>query len=166
MSVPKVRQEAFLSAYLPSWTALNLLAGDVNLYLENSYIGKTRLDPIAAPDTLSISYGVDKSITVRREQVKTFTKKQLLGNSTTETRAYRIVLRNTKKIPVRIVVKDQFPIARSREVEVSDKSAPEAKVDETTGEITWALLLPAGESKELSFRYSVRYPKNGYVTRE
>lgn len=166
VSIPKVRQEVFLNAYLPSWTGLNLLPGDVNLYLENSYIGKTRLDPAVASDTLSLSFGVDKSVTVLREQVKTFIKKQFLGNNTTETRAYRIVLRNTKKVPVRIVVRDQFPLAKSREVEIFDKSAPEAKVDETTGEFTWTVVLPGGESKELSFRYSVKYPKAGYVTRE
>lgn len=166
LAVPKVRQEVFLNAYLPSWTNLNLLPGDVNLYLENSYVGKTRLDPANASDTLSLSFGVDKSVSVRREQVKSYTKKQFLGNNVTENRSYRIALRNTKKTPVRIVVKDQYPLARSKDVEVFDKSAQDAKMDDNTGELTWNLLLPAGESKELNLRYSVKYPKSGYVTGE
>ncbi|SDE44349.1 conserved hypothetical protein [Dyadobacter soli] len=162
LAVPKVRQEVFLNAYLPSWTNLNLLPGDVNLYLENNYVGKTRLDPAYAPDTLSLSFGVDKAVSVRREQVKSYTKKQFLGGSVTENRTYRIALRNTKKIPIRIVVKDQYPLARSKDIEVFDKSASDAKVEENTGELTWNLMLPAGESKELNLRYSVKYPKNGY----
>lgn len=166
LAVPKVRQEVFLNAYLPSWANLSLLPGDVNLYLENSYVGKTRLDPANAQDTLSLSFGVDKSVSVRREQVKSYTKRQFLGSNVTENRSYRIALRNTKKVPVRIVVKDQYPLARSKDVEVFDKSAQDAKVDENTGELTWNLSLPAGESKELNLRYSVKYPKSGYVTGE
>lgn len=166
LAVPKVRQEAFLNAYLPSWSNLNLLPGDVNLYLENSYVGKTRLDPANASDTLSLSFGVDKSVSVRREQVKSYVKRQFLGSNVTENRSYRIALRNTKKLPVRIVVKDQYPLPPGKDIEVFDKSAPEAKLDDNTGELTWILSLPAGESKELNLRYAVKYPKSGYVTRE
>jgi hypothetical protein len=166
LAVPKVRQDVFLNAYLPSWANLNLLPGDVNLYLESSYVGKTRLDPGNASDTLSLSFGVDKSVSVRREQVKSYTKRQFLGNNVTENRTYRIALRNMKKTPVRIVVKDQYPLARSKDVEVFDKSAQDARADDNTGELTWNLSLPAGESKELNLRYSVKYPKNGYVTGE
>jgi hypothetical protein len=166
LAVPKVRQEVFLNAYLPSWANLNLLPGDVNLYLENSYVGKTRVDPASAPDTLALSFGVDKSVSVRREQVKAYTQKQFLTSNVTENRSYRIVLRNTKKTPVRVVIKDQYPLARSKEVEVFDKSAPDARLDDRTGELTWILPLPAGESKELTLRYAVKYPKSGYATRE
>lgn len=166
LAVPKVRQEAFLNAYLPSWSNLNLLPGDVNLYLENSYVGKTRLDPAHARDTLSLPFGADKSVLVRREQVKSYTKKQFLGSNVTENRTYRIVLRNTKKTPVRIVVKDQYPLAPGKDIEVFDRSAPDAKLDDNTGELTWTLSLPEGESKELNLRYAVKYPKNAYVTRE
>lgn len=166
LTVPKVRQEVFLNAYLPSWANLNLLPGDVNLYLENSYVGKTRLDPAYAPDTLGLSFGVDKSVSVRREQVKSYTKKQFLGTNVTENRTYRIALRNTKKTPVRIVVKDQYPLPRSKDVEVFDKSAPDAKLDDNTGQLIWTLSLPAGESKELNLKYAVKYPKSGYVTGE
>ena len=63
-------------------------------------------------------------------------------------------------------MKDQFPLSKNKEVEVSDKSAPEAKVDDTTGEVIWSLVLPAGQSKELNLKYTVKYPRTGYVTRE
>ncbi|WP_019944520.1 DUF4139 domain-containing protein [Dyadobacter beijingensis] len=166
VAVPKIRQEAFLNAYLPSWASLNLLPGDVNLYLENSYIGKTRLDLSKAADTLSLSFGIDKSVSVRREQVKTFTKKQFLGGNMAENRGYRITVRNVKRSPVRIVVKDQFPLAPGKDIDVFDKFAPEAAVNDSSGDVTWKFSLPAGESKELNLRYSVKYPKNGYLNGE
>ncbi|MDQ6478715.1 mucoidy inhibitor MuiA family protein [Dyadobacter sp. LHD-138] len=166
ISFPKVKPDVYLNAYLPTWNNLSLLSGDVNLFLEDSYVGKTRLDVESAADTLSFSFGPDRSVIVQREQLKTFTKKQLFGNNVTENRAYKITVRNTKKVPVRIVVKDQFPLSKNKEVEVSDKSAPEAKVDDTTGEVIWSLVLPAGQSKELNLKYTVKYPRTGYVTRE
>lgn len=166
VSLPKVKPDVYLNAYLPTWNNLSLLSGDVNLFLEDSYVGKTRLDVESASDTLSFSFGPDRSVIVQREQLKTFTKKQLFGNNVTENRAFKITVRNTKKVPVRIVVKDQFPLSKNKEVEVSDKSAPEAKVDDTTGEVIWSLVLPAGQSKELNLKYTVKYPRAGYVTRE
>ncbi|WP_254561577.1 mucoidy inhibitor MuiA family protein [Dyadobacter diqingensis] len=166
ISIPKVKPDVYLNAYLPTWNNLSLLSGDVNLFLEDSYVGKTRLDVESAADTLSFSFGPDRSVIVQREQLKTFTKKQLFGNNVTENRAFKITVRNTKKVPVRIVVKDQFPLSKNKEVEVSDKSAPEAKVDDTTGEVIWSLVLPAGQSKELNLKYTVKYPRTGYVTRE
>jgi hypothetical protein len=166
ISIPKVKPDVYLNAYLPAWNNLSLLSGDVNLFLEDSYVGKTRLDVESAADTLSFSCGPDRSVIVQREQLKTFTKKQLFGNNVTENRAFKITVRNTKKVPVRIVVKDQFPLSKNKEVEVSDKSAPEAKVDDTTGEVIWSLVLPAGQSKELNLKYTVKYPRTGYVTRE
>ena len=166
ISIPKVKPDVYLNAYLPTWNNLSLLSGDVNLFLEDSYVGKTRLDVESASDTLSFSFGPDRSVIVQREQLKTFTKKQLFGNNVTENRAFKITVRNTKKVPVRIVVKDQFPLSKNKEVEVSDKSAPEAKVDDTTGEVIWSLVLPAGQSKELNLKYTVKYPRTGYVTRE
>lgn len=166
VSLPKVKPDVYLNAYLPTWNNLSLLSGDVNLFLEDSYVGKTRLDVESASDTLSFSFGPDRSVIVQREQLKTFTKKQLFGNNVTENRAFKITVRNTKKVPVRIVVKDQFPLSKNKEVEVSDKSAPEAKVDDTTGEVIWSLVLPAGQSKELNLKYTVKYPRTGYVTRE
>lgn len=166
ISIPKVRPDVYLNAYLPTWNNLSLLSGDVNLFLEDSYVGKTRLDVESAADTLSFSFGPDRSVIVQREQLKTFTKKQLFGNNVTENSAFKITVRNTKKIPVRIVVKDQFPLSKNKEVEVSDKSASEAKVDDTTGEVIWSLVLPAGQSKELNLKYTVKYPRTGYVTRE
>lgn len=166
ISIPKVKPDVYLNAYLPTWNNLSLLSGDVNLFLEDSYVGKTRLDVESASDTLNFSFGPDRSVIVQREQLKTFTKKQLFGNNVTENRAFKITVRNTKKVPVRIVVKDQFPLSKNKEVEVSDKYAPEAKVDDTTGEVIWSLVLPAGQSKELNLKYTVKYPRTGYVTRE
>jgi len=166
ISTPKIRTDVYLNAYLPTWNNLNLLTGDVNLFLEEGYVGKTRLDVQAVTDTLSFSFGSDKSVIVQREQLKTFTKKQIFSNNIVENRAYKITVRNTKKVPVKIVVKDQFPVSKSKEVDISDKLAPEAKVDEMTGEITWTLVLTAGQSKELNLKYTVKYPRTGYVTKE
>lgn len=166
ISAPKIKSDVYLNAYLPTWNNLGLLSGDVNLFLEDSYVGKTRLDVESAADTLGFSFGPDRSVIVQREQLKTFTKKQLFGNNVTENRAYKITVRNTKKVPVKIVVKDQFPLSKHKEVEVSDKSAPEAKVDETTGEVNWTLVVQAGQSKELNLKYTVKYPRTGYITKE
>jgi hypothetical protein len=41
-----------------------------------------------------------------------------------------------------------------------------AKVDETTGKLTWELQLQPSEKKELQMKYLVKYPRNKPVRLE
>jgi hypothetical protein len=86
-------------------------------------------------------------------------RKQFLSNSKVDHVSYEIELKNTKKYPINIMVEDQFPVTRLKEIEIYDKLAPEAGVDNDSGKITWRLNLAAMQQKKLTFQYSVKSPK-------
>lgn len=159
-SVPKVEKGAYLSAYIPSWEMYNLLDAEANVYFENTYIGSTLIDTRSALDTLPISLGVDKSIAVKREKVKDFTQKQLIGTNKEETRSWKITVKNNKNQDIQITVLDQVPVSTNEEIKVTVVEQSNALVNPETGEVKWDLTVPAGQFKELILTYKVKFPKN------
>jgi hypothetical protein len=158
--VPKLDTEAFLTARITDWEEYNLLAGEANLFFEGTYLGKSLLDVGQTTDTLTLSLGRDKNITVSRTKVEAFTSKQFIGANRRDAKAWEITIRNKKAQPVNLVVYDQFPVSSRSEITVERQEAPGAAVDEPTGKLTWQFTLSPADAKKLNVGYTVKYPKN------
>jgi hypothetical protein len=163
---PKLDTDVFLKAMIANWDEYNLLKGDANLYFEGTYIGKSFLNVNTVEDTLSISLGRDENIVVTREKVKEFSSKQFLGAYKKEQRGWEINIRNKKKQNIHIMVADQFPVSGNSDIEVQQIDSGSAELDNDTGILTWKIDLEPGESKKLTFKYSVRYPKKEIIILE
>ncbi|MEJ8840955.1 DUF4139 domain-containing protein [Lacibacter sp. H375] len=158
-SAPKLDEAAYLTAKLINWQDLNLIPGETNLFFEGTFLGKSYLDLSTDNDTLSLSLGVDKGITVKRTLLKEFSSKKFLGGNRTETKQYEITVRNNKTVPVNIIVEDQFPISTLKEIEVEDIKYDGAKLNEETKIITWTFTIDPKQLKKMEMKYSVKYPK-------
>ncbi len=158
-AAPKLEKDAFLTAQITNWQELNLMDGELNLFFEGAFLGKSVLDLRKASDTLEISLGRDKSIVIERKNLKEFSSKQLLSNYKSESRAYQISVKNNKNQAIKIIIEDHFPISTSKEVSVESKEAKEAVVDDKTQMIVWKYDLPARSEKIHTFKYTVKYPK-------
>jgi len=158
--VPKIDQDAFLTAYLVNWEQYNLLEGEANIFYENTFVGKTILDVRSMQDTLNISLGRDKNVQVRREKVKDFTRKQLLGSKKEVTRAWQISVKNNKKQPIRLNLFDQVPVSTNSEIEVQADELSGGIFNAENGEVKWTIQIEPFGKKEWQLRYTVRYPRN------
>lgn len=156
---PKMEERVFLTAYLTGWEEYNLLQGEARLFFEDTYVGKALLDTRQAGDTLTLSLGSDKSITVERIKVKEFSKKTFLSGKRTETVAFRLRIRNNKATDIKIKVQDQIPISREKEIEIESEEVSGGKLKEETGLITWEVEVPPGSEQEVLNRYRVKYPQ-------
>ena len=165
-SVPKLDKDAFLTARITGWEEMNLLTGEANLYYEGTYLGKALLDTHLSNDTLDISLGRDKNITVNRIKLKEFSRKQVFGSNKTDERSWEITIRNKKSVPVNIVIEDQFPTSTDKDIVVERGDYKEATLDETTNKLTWRLKIDPAKEKKIGFRYSVKYPKNSQIILE
>ena len=159
-SVPKVDGDAFLMAEITNYDKLNLLPGEANIIFENSYVGKSFIDPNATTDTLNLSMGRDKKITIKREKVAEQTGVKFIGSSKKQTFTYEIRLRNGKKEAVNLLLKDQYPVSTDKDMEVELLAAEGAAVNKETGVLTWKLNLKAGATETIRISYSVKYPKD------
>jgi Domain of unknown function (DUF4139)/N-terminal domain of unknown function (DUF4140) len=158
-AVPKMDKDAFLTAKVTDWQDLNLLDGEVNLFFEGAYLGRSLLDTRSAGDTLEISLGRDKGIVVERNKVKEFTSKRFLGGNKMETRAFEIVVKNNKQQPVNITIQDQFPKSTNKDISVEDLKYEGAELDKETNLLTWKFELAPKAEKRVKLGYSVKYPK-------
>lgn len=162
-AVPKADPDAFLLAEISDYEKLNLVPGDANIILENMYVGKSFLNPYATTDTLNLSMGRDKKITVKREKVLDQSGVKLLGSNKKQTFTYEIRVRNGKREPVNLLLKDQYPVSTDNSMEVELIEASNAEINKETGVLTWKLDIAPGATQKVRISYSVKYPKDKII---
>ena len=158
--IPKIDKESFLVADATDWQKLNLMEGEANVYFDNSFVGKSILDPTVSSDTLHFSMGRDQSIRVQRIKVSESSTRRFFGSNQEQTMKWRITVKNNRQESVNITVFDQAPISRNTSIEVSMEELSDGQFDKQTGIIKWPLQLQPGEQRDLILQYKVKYPKN------
>ena len=164
-AVPKVSADAFLTAKITDFNDINLISGEANIFFEGTYLGKTLLD-IQQADTLTISLGVDKNVSVKREKQKGYTERQFIGSAQKDSRHFVIEVKNRKSQAINLTIEDQIPVATNSDISVEKQELSKAKLDEITGKLIWQFLLQPNEQKKLDLKYQVKYPKNRPVNIE
>jgi TonB-dependent SusC/RagA subfamily outer membrane receptor len=159
-AVPKLDKDAYLLAEVPEWEKLNLLPGDANIIFEGTYVGKSFIDPASTLDTLNLTLGRDKRVVIKKEKLIDYSSTKFLGSNKLQKFTYELTVKNNKKDTVRMMLKDQYPIATNKEIEVELLDDGGALVNAEIGVLTWKLQLAPGEVKKLRFSYSVKYPKD------
>ncbi|MEO1518334.1 MAG: mucoidy inhibitor MuiA family protein [Bacteroidota bacterium] len=160
LSIPKVKNGAFLIARITDWESLGLIDGTANLYYNNAYQGSTNLQAQQLNDTLDISLGRDNAFSLSRKKISSKSRKNLIGFNIKETITYEILIKNNKAERNNIRVKDQIPISSSKDVEVNIQTISGGQLEPLPGEITWDLILEPNETKRLLLRFTIKYPKS------
>lgn len=162
-SVPLLSEHVFMIGKISDWYKADLIDGEANIYLENSYVGKSQINTRQFKDTLDISFGVDNNISIKREKLTDFSSTQLIGLNKKVSIAYKITVRNNKRYVVNAKVYDQVPVSTIKDILVESVDVAGGKLNADTGEVTWDLTLQPNETKELTLKYYVKYPKDKQV---
>lgn len=163
---PKLDLDAFLFAEVTGWEGLNLLAGPAYIYFEGTYVGESLLDLGGVGDTLDISLGRDRGVSVQRTKRKEFSQRQVIGGKRTERVGWTIAVRNNKPQAVDLTITDQYPVAVRSEIEVKLDEGGEAAVNEKKGFLTWKTTVEPRTNRKWDFGYSVKVPKERFVVLE
>ncbi|MCX6210418.1 MAG: mucoidy inhibitor MuiA family protein [Bacteroidetes bacterium] len=158
-AVPKLDKDAYLLAEIADWGKLNLLPGEANIIFEGTYVGKSFIDPTSTNDTLNLTLGRDKRVTIKRDKLIDYSSIKFLGTNKLQKFTYQITVKNTKKEAINLLLKDQFPLTSNKEIEVELLDDGGAEVNTDLGILNWKIKLNAGESKKIKFTYTVKYPK-------
>lgn len=162
-AVPKLDPDAFLLAEVSGYEQLNLIPGEANIVFENTYVGKTFLNPYNTQDTLNLSMGRDKRITIKREKITDLSASKVLGSNKKQSFTYELTVKNSKKEAIDLLLKDQYPISTDNNMEIELLSSDNAMINKETGILTWKLNIKPGETRKVRFTYSVKYPKDQYI---
>lgn len=158
--VPRVDKEAFLLAEISDYSKYNLLPGEANIIFEGMYVGKTSINPNQTSDTLNLSMGRDKKISIKREKVAEKSGTKFLSSYKEQVFTYDLTIRNNKKEEVFLLLKDQYPLSTDKEVTIELLEDGKAKVNAETGILTWELKLTPNETRKIRISYKVKYPKD------
>ena len=162
-AAPRAEKEAFLLAEIEDYSKYNLLPGEANIIFEGLYVGKTMINPNQTSDTLNLSMGRDKKISIKREKVMDKSGTRFFSSKKEQTFTYDITVRNNKKEAADVMLKDQYPLSTDKEVEIELLESSSAKENKETGILTWDLKLNPNETKKIRISYKVKYPKDKII---
>lgn len=162
LTVPKRQATAYLTAKVYNNTEFPLLAGEMNVFLDGTFVATSRLRTVMAGEKFDLALGADEGISVKHKRVNKFTEDTGLTNSGKRiTYEYLITVQNNKKTAERVIVVDQVPLSRNEKIVVK-VLAPDGKEVKPTeeGSLKWTLELKPAEKRELTIKFTVDYPKD------
>ena len=157
--VPKKDRDAFLVANIINWIPLNLIDGKTSVYFQGTFVGESYLNTQVLTDTLTVSLGRDRGIFVERNYKKEINDRVVMGSNIKQYVAWDISIKNNKKYPVKVVVEENYPLSEYKSVAVELLEIASGKTDDKIGKISWENYLTVGETKNILFNYSIKYPR-------
>jgi uncharacterized protein (TIGR02231 family) len=161
LSVPKLSPEFYLKAKVSNDTEFVFLAGKVNLFQEEDYIGATYIDTKAPKEKFDLSLGVTRQIVIKRELVKKETESAgITGSGTRMNYAYEIKVENHRKAKAKLVIMDQLPVPSNKEIKIEKvvlDPQPKDELDDMK-RIKWKFYLDPEQKRTILLQFSVEYP--------
>jgi uncharacterized protein (TIGR02231 family) len=159
-AIPKQLAAAFLTAKVTNSSDFPLLAGAMNVYLDDLFVAASSLRTIMPGEKFDLALGVDDAIAIKYKLNNRFAEETgLVNKGKRVTYDYTLTVQNNKKTLERVVLLDQVPVSRNEKVVVT-MLAPDATEmkPEADGTIKWTLNLKPGEKRELPLKFSIERP--------
>ncbi|MBN1676676.1 MAG: DUF4139 domain-containing protein [Kiritimatiellae bacterium] len=145
-----------------------LLAGTLNVYFAGRFVGATTLAPTKAGEAFRLNLGADRAVKVRREKVTDKAAETFFGKVERHTvareLAFKIVVENVRKKPVRVCLLDAIPVSKTDRVQIKgvelDPPPGTKDYESREGVMLWDLQLEAGQTREIGIRFHVKHPRD------
>lgn len=161
---PSKDESVYLVSKLGDWEQYELLEADTRVYLDNKYVGLTKLDFDATTDTIKVSLGVDQKVETVRV-TKELKKNRLMGLSKKDVVSYEVTIKNSHKYAIQLTLIDQVPISSDSKVEVDVVTISRGNLDKDKGFVHWNIKLDPNASKSFVIKYVVKYPKDKVIVK-
>lgn len=162
-AVPKMELAVYMVARITDLGSLNLVPGKANLFHEGAYLGATWINPSVMEDTLDLSLGKDPNIVVKRTLLKNDSKEKVVGDKIQKTVSYKVEIRNHKNKTIKLIVQDQVPVSRNKDIVIVIDEISKGDLNEVTGILNWSVKLKPLDLKEYTLKYNVTYDKTQTV---
>lgn len=164
-AVPSLAETAFLQASFKHAEDAPLLPGQVSIYRDGIFVGKSAMALTPKEEPVRLGFGVDEKVKVARTIVRRIEGKAgLIGQSRTDEREFKTVIRNGHDFAIRVAIEDRIPVSETPDIEV--EMLPVTTAPTTTdlrdrrGVLEWAFDAKPGESRDIKFGWRMRWPKD------
>jgi len=161
-AVPKRELKAYLYARITVVRGTPLLPGQVSLFRDTTFVGNGNLPLLAPGEEHEMGFGIDDAIRVRyaiAEEKRGETG--IITSSKTDSRSYRITVKNLHERAIPLTVMDQIPVSQNADikVELTGKTAPTKRdIDDKRGVLAWDMTLAPDEERVIEFGYRAIWP--------
>lgn len=164
ISVPKHTDAAFRRATFENKTAVSLLAGKVNLFAGDEFIGNSHLQFTASGEEIEQLFGVEDGIRIERELIKRDTDKKMLRDVRRVAYSYEIKVTNLLSKPVRLELKDHIPLSKHERIKVKLEGATPTADLSDLHELKWQQTIAADSAQTFIYHFTVEHPSDIQLT--
>ncbi len=165
---PRLKLFVYLGSRVVNSKDLQLLSGQVNLFLDSDYIGKSSIDNIGPGEDFNLYLGVDENVKIKRKQVSRKMDDVLIGGikSTTRTTTfeYKLTVENYKNKDINVHLFEAMPISQNERIKVKTFEVSQKPKDkdwkDRKGVWRWEFSLKPKEKKEIVYSFSVEHPRD------
>lgn len=162
---PALAPDVHLRATVVNDSGQVLLAGPVSTFVDDAYVGTTRIATTAPGGEIELALGPDDRVVVERELAARTVRKVRFGAHRGSAEGWRTTVTNRRASPARVVVRDRLPVSRAAEVKVVDvELVPEPATRDELGRCEWVVEIAPGGTWELVVRFGVEHPKDVEIT--
>ena len=169
-STPAFQETAFLCAYVTNTTDFPLLAGGVNVFLDDAFVATSQLKTVMPSERFQLALGADEGVAIKRRIVNRFAENTgLTGSGRRITYEFLITVTNNKKTDARVVFTEALPISKNEKITVNllapaprEVGTPDKPGREVTREedniLWWRIDLKPGQKREIPFKFTIEHP--------
>jgi uncharacterized protein (TIGR02231 family) len=170
VAVPILTTSVFREAELANATGRDLLGGQVNVFLDGEFKGRTEISSVARGRTFTLGFGVDGQVKARRTLVDR--RDDVQGGNRQVSISAEIIIDNFKQEAVKIRLRERMPFmedATNLRVSVGEMSQPLSanadylRYEKPKGILRWDIEAPPGsldKSTSLRYTYSLEFDKS------
>jgi uncharacterized protein (TIGR02231 family) len=162
-TAPHVDPVGYLTGVFKIAGETPLLAGEVSLFRDGIFAGKSRMRQIAPGEEMELGFGRDDLVRVTRREVEnTAGSSGIITEQSTLKRLYATSIENLHTFPVQVHVTDRMPYSTHEEVVVEmlrETTGPSViDPDNKKGIVVWDVPLEPQAKSEIRFGYTVVHP--------
>lgn len=132
---------------------------NANLYLDGTYIGKTRLDEIKKDKDTSIYFSTNRFIDIDKKLLKDMKEEPFFSLNKIKTeKVWEYKIQNNSKVNQKIVLLERVPVSKHEDIKVTLIGKSKETKIEKDGKIYFEFDLKANESKTINFGYEIEKP--------
>ncbi len=140
----------------------------MSLFRDAVFVGNGRLPLLGPGEEHELGFGVDDAVRVKHAVAEEKRSESgIISTSKTDSRSYRITVKNLHERAIEVSVLDQLPVSQHNDitVELTGKTAPTKRdVDGKRGVLAWELKLAPAEERAIEFGYRATWPAAKKVT--
>ena len=167
-TAPRLDAKAYLYAKLVLPKSSPMLPGAVSLFRDGTFVGTTILPLLAPGEDHDLGLGADDAIRVKHAIVEDKRgEKGLISSSKTDTRTFKITVKNLHERAMAVTVQDTLPVSQQQDIKVTLNARPQptkSDVDDKRGVLSWESKLDPDQEQVIEFGYQVVWPGAKSIT--